>query len=292
MENDPNAVDLVKARADIAEETKNLPTRKDATGRVVPLKTANKPFFVYQDYREKQAKLESEKIQRRKEREEKIAKGEDPGRDPDASRGPSAGNVFKTLFIILALTAYAGHFVKGDWKWGYESKWLTTRHWMQFIPDGVQMAYTEQSLAKFDGSDPDPLKPVLLAIDGIVYDVTKGRRVYGPGGGYHQFAGKDAARAYVTGCFKIHQTHDVRGFNADEKKALQKWKDFYANHKDYRKVGTVYHAPIDPDSPLPPPCDEKGDAIITEEAKKKPQKVEPPPVAANGKSAGKGKQEL
>lgn len=36
--------------------------------------------------------------------------------------------------------------------------------------------------------------------------------------GYHQFAGKDAARAYVTGCFKIHLTHDVRGFNEQEMK--------------------------------------------------------------------------
>lgn len=36
--------------------------------------------------------------------------------------------------------------------------------------------------------------------------------------GYHQFAGRDAARAYVTGCFKEHLTHDVRGFNEEEAK--------------------------------------------------------------------------
>lgn len=46
MQNDPSEVDLVKARADIAEENKDLPRRKDVSGRTVPVKSANKPFFV------------------------------------------------------------------------------------------------------------------------------------------------------------------------------------------------------------------------------------------------------
>ncbi len=42
--------------------------------------------------------------------------------------------------------------------------------------------------------------PVLrLAILGQVFDVTKGRKHYGKDGGYAFFAGKDAARAFVTG---------------------------------------------------------------------------------------------
>jgi hypothetical protein len=35
--------------------------------------------------------------------------------------------------------------------------------------------------------------------------------MYGPGGGYSFFAGRDAARAYVSGCFKSDLTHDLRG---------------------------------------------------------------------------------
>ena len=34
---------------------------------------------------------------------------------------------------------------------------------------------------------------------------------YGPGGSYHFFAGRDAARAFVTGCFQEDQTPDLRG---------------------------------------------------------------------------------
>jgi hypothetical protein len=48
---------------------------------------------------------------------------------------------------------------------------------------------------------------------GDVYDVSANRRVYGPSGGYGFFSGKDAARAFVTGCFKDDLTHDIRGLD-------------------------------------------------------------------------------
>lgn len=38
------------------------------------------------------------------------------------------------------------------------------------------------------------------------------------GASYNHFAGKDGARAFVTGCFKTHLTHDVRGLSAKEQK--------------------------------------------------------------------------
>lgn len=53
--------------------------------------------------------------------------------------------------------------------------------------------FTKEELANYNGEDPS--LPIYLAIKGIVFDVSEAKRVYGPGGKYHGFAGKDASRA-------------------------------------------------------------------------------------------------
>lgn len=68
---------------------------------------------------------------------------------------------------------------------------------------------TDAELASYDGTD--PTKPIYLALNGTIYDVSAGRRIYGPGGSYHVFAGKDAARGFITGCFAEDGTPDLRG---------------------------------------------------------------------------------
>ena len=128
---------------------------------------------------------------------------------------------------------------------------------------------TPEELSAFDGTDAD--KPLYLAINGTIYDVSNGRHIYGPGGSYHFFAGCDAARAYVTGCFADDRTPDMRGvetmylpldnpevdahWTAAEMEALREterkeaeervfgalkhWVDFFAKSKKYTKVGYV-----------------------------------------------------
>jgi membrane-associated progesterone receptor component len=53
--------------------------------------------------------------------------------------------------------------------------------------------WTEAELAEYDGTK-DPDGPILMAADGLVFNVYKGRNFYGPGGEYHLFAGRDATR--------------------------------------------------------------------------------------------------
>lgn len=52
--------------------------------------------------------------------------------------------------------------------------------------------YSASDLAKYDGTD--PTLPVLIALDGNVYDVSAGRDTfYAPGKPYHALAGTDAS---------------------------------------------------------------------------------------------------
>ena len=54
--------------------------------------------------------------------------------------------------------------------------------------------WDEAELAAYDGTAEDEQGPILLAADGLVFNVYKGRNFYGPGGEYHLFAGRDATR--------------------------------------------------------------------------------------------------
>ncbi|XP_075154585.1 membrane steroid binding protein [Haematobia irritans] len=56
--------------------------------------------------------------------------------------------------------------------------------------------FTVAELREYDGNQPDGR--VLVAVNGNVFDVTKGKRFYGPGGPYASFAGRDASRNLAT----------------------------------------------------------------------------------------------
>ncbi|CAG8502151.1 4761_t:CDS:2 [Ambispora leptoticha] len=138
------------------------------------------------------------------------------------------------------------------WTWDYQSKYTNWRNW---IPRR-EIMFTLEELSKYDGSDPD--LPIYLAINGEVFDVTQGRDYYGKGGSYGFFSGRDASRAYITGCFSSpsHLSHDLRGLTPDQLKSLEGWASFYRDHHTYFKVGRVALPPIDPNSPIPPPCND------------------------------------
>ncbi|GJJ07714.1 hypothetical protein Clacol_001919 [Clathrus columnatus] len=233
-------------------EVENTETVQGAFGKPVAAKKANQPFLKYQELRKKQEEELEAKKQRNKERLERQARGEEvepPEKEEiNETVNITLWDIIKFLFIVTMIVLGSGYFITGDPLWDYQGKW---RRLSSYLPKH-EMLFTETGLAKFDGSD--PTKPLYLAIDSNVYDVTPGRRTYGPGGSYAFMAGKDAARAFATGCFKEHQTHDLRGLDEDEQRGIDHWKKFFANHKDYRKVGRVVHPPIDPASPIPEHC--------------------------------------
>lgn len=58
-------------------------------------------------------------------------------------------------------------------------------------PRPAPRPWTLAELRQFDGTGG---RPVYMAIKGRVFDVTRGRAFYGPGGPYALFAGRDASR--------------------------------------------------------------------------------------------------
>ncbi|MFA6532972.1 MAG: cytochrome b5 domain-containing protein [Patescibacteria group bacterium] len=51
--------------------------------------------------------------------------------------------------------------------------------------------FTFQEIGNFNGTDPE--MPIYLALDGFVYDVTKGKEFYQLGAPYHYLAGRDSS---------------------------------------------------------------------------------------------------
>ncbi|KAI0364620.1 cytochrome b5 [Pilatotrama ljubarskyi] len=82
--------------------------------------------------------------------------------------------------------------VPNEFKNGYT--WMPKSH----PPTLLYQTYTPKTLAPFNGQDG---KRILLAIKGVVYDVTAGRNFYGPNGMYANFAGRDASRGMAKQSF-------------------------------------------------------------------------------------------
>ena len=173
--------------------------------------------------------------------------------------------VFITLIFATTLLSY---YLTGgkSFLFNYNPWFLNTSklsHWWS-----GPLLLTPAQLALYNGTDPS--QPIYLAINSTVFDVTAGKHTYGPGGSYEVFAGRDATRAFVTGCFLEDRTGDLRGAEGiyipieddpDEeissparklraekerreakKRVLQevnKWEEFYRNHKKYFEVGAL-----------------------------------------------------
>ncbi|KAF2026779.1 cytochrome b5 [Setomelanomma holmii] len=125
------------------------------------------------------------------------------------SAGLSVLDVLRILGGILLLSSGLSYLsTNGEsMTWGYNAWWTRAREWKAVLQREVHL--TDQELLQYDGTDPN--KPIYLALNGTIYDVSISPQTYGPGGSYHFFAGRDAARAFLTGCFQEDATPDLRG---------------------------------------------------------------------------------
>src|SRR5690606_21803052 len=90
------------------------------------------------------------------------------------------------------------------------------------IPRGEERDYTLEELAAFDGSDPS--RPILFAVRGKVYDVTRGGSFHGKRGPYRVFAGKDCTRALAKMSFDAADcVGELEGLDDYELEKLEDW---------------------------------------------------------------------
>lgn len=100
--------------------------------------------------------------------------------------------------------------------------------------------FTQDELKAYDGSDLE--KPVYVAIKGTVFDVSRKRDTYGPGGSYAIFAGKDGSRGLGLSSLKPEDAvPDYSTLEEKDRKVLDDWHAFFT--KRYNIVGRVSDLP-------------------------------------------------
>ncbi|KIV97427.1 hypothetical protein PV10_01181 [Exophiala mesophila] len=225
------------------------------------------------------------------------------GLEDQTSRVISLLDVLRVLITLIGVSCALSYYLTSGSSllWGYHPWFANTAQVTQWWKGPITL--TPEELLAFDGSD--PTKPIYLAINGRIFDVSAGGHTYGPGGSYSVFAGRDATRAFVTGCFLEDRTGDLRGAEAiyipiddpdeiitsgerkiraeqEARKArtkvqqeVEKWEKFYQNHKKYFEVGKLEAVPRY-DGPPPELCKQ----AMKGRPKRKNQKTHQQPEAS------------
>mmetsp|Transcript_25407 Transcript_25407/g.58636 ORF Transcript_25407/g.58636 Transcript_25407/m.58636 type:complete len:221 (-) Transcript_25407:516-1178(-) len=153
----------------------------------------------------------------------------------DNNQAISTVDNLKMLFLKIEEDPLEGIYMKGYGSYNNG----TTAH------NSDLQIYTRQELQEFgDGYNGNP---ILLSLYGRVYDVSSGRKFYGPDGKYSTFAGRDVTKALSTGCLDPACLGSVDKLRKDDEfemndKTLdegKKWIAFFESHDKYSLVGIM-----------------------------------------------------
>ena len=148
------------------------------SGRLVSDKPANRAFLTSPSRRAQHLKLvEADRIRRLQTKPT----------SPSSSSSAPYTSIISTIRPILILCIFLpllSQFLTSTYTF-HNSPHLK-RYWHRSALNPCKrelISFTPIQLSMYDGSDPE--LPVYLGIDGLVYDVSENRRVYGRGGSYN-----------------------------------------------------------------------------------------------------------
>jgi len=179
-----------------------------------------------------------------KKRSPKQAQAQHQGQSPNHNKWELSENAIliisclNGLLVGLFMTCLVGYYLTGSITFHVfaipDVTSLAKQQWHKIFP----FALTKEELSRYDGRD--PALPIFISIKGKVYDVTKGITHYGPNGGYHGFAGRDASRAFLDMCFSPEcLSKGLEGLSDEELKTIDEWAEFYEKETKYPYVGEL-----------------------------------------------------
>nr|KAG5701778.1 hypothetical protein BaRGS_000768 [Batillaria attramentaria] len=107
------------------------------------------------------------------------------------------------------------------------------------LPPLKKQDFSLEQLREYDGKGKEGR--ILIAVNGKVFDVTKGKRFYGPGGPYGLFSGRDASRALAT--FSLSEDSlrdeydDLSDLNSMQMESVREWEMQFT--EKYHYVGKL-----------------------------------------------------
>jgi hypothetical protein len=140
----------------------------------------------YKEYRQRQEQEHRAWLERKKERDEKLARGEKVGpleRDPTEEVEIGLWGLTKFLLTLVLVFVLMGKFVTGSFLWEYDGKWVQLKTYLpvwqalffcvstdangthRFFFSHFQsknLLFSDDSLAAYDGSNPE--LPVYVAV--------------------------------------------------------------------------------------------------------------------------------